>query len=204
MTTWNLPSLHSPRLGKDGILRVCSSGGPEKQIPCGSLRPARTRAVELTTGIATAWLVRQAFDYGLYPFIIYKFGILKGGVAMALLSCAASIISIKAYDFLKRDWLGIEAIKELKAYAGGSKIRRITAWIMNKSDPIVFAFLSLKFDPFITTAYLRKGRYSGLTGRNAAVFVSSVALGNAYWAFACLAGISFFEWIWSRAVLLFT
>ena len=173
-------------------------------IRVSGLRPVSTRAMELTAGIAAAWLVRQAFDYALYPLVIYKLGLLKGGVAMALFSCAASIVSIKVYDFLKRDWLGIEAIKELKTYAGESKIRRITMWIMSKSDPVVFAFLSVKFDPFITTAYLRKGRYSGLTGRDAAIFVSSLVLGNAYWAFACFGGISFFEWIWGRAALLFT
>lgn len=167
------------------------------------LRPAGARALELTAGIAAAWLVRQAFDYALYPFAIYRLGILEGGVAMALLSCAASIISIKVYDHLKRDWLGIEAIKELKAYDGKERIRRATAWIMNKSDPVVFIFLSLKFDPFITAAYLRKGRYGGLRGKDAALFAGSLALGNAYWAFACFTGISIFEWMWSRAAALF-
>ena len=168
------------------------------------MRAAGARAMELTAGIAVAWLVRQAFDYLLYPFVIYTLGILKGGVVMALLSCAASIITIKVYDFLKRDWLGIEAVKELKTYRGDNRIRRITAWIMRKSDPVVFMFLSVKFDPFITTAYLRKGRYSGLTGKDALVFVGSLALGNAYWAFACFAGITFVEWIWVRACLMFT
>lgn len=168
------------------------------------MKPVGARTLELTTGIAVAWLVRQAFDYVLYPFAIYELGVLKGGAAMALLSLVASIVSIKVYDFLKRDWLGIEAIKDLKTYAGESRIRRITAWIMSKSDAIVFVFLSIKFDPFITTAYLRKGRYSGLTGKDAAVFAGSLALGNAYWAFACFAGISFVEWIWVRARLMLT
>jgi len=167
------------------------------------MKAAGARAMELTAGIAVAWLTRQAFDYVLYPFVIYKLGVLKGGIAMALLSCAVCLASIKVYDFLKRDWLGIEAVKALRDYKGEDRIRRITAWIMSKGDPVVFVFLSLKFDPFITTAYLRRGRYSGLKGRDAAVFAGSLALGNAYWAFACLAGISLFELIWRKACLLF-
>ena len=168
------------------------------------VKPVSARAMELTAGIAVAWLVRQSFDYVLYPFVIYRFGVLKGGAVMALLSCAVSMASIKAYDFLKRDWLGIEAIKGLRDYRGESRTRRATAWIMNKSDPVVFVFLSLKFDPFITTAYLRRGRYTGLTGKDAAVFAGSLALGNAYWAFVCLTGISLFETLWRKACLIFT
>jgi hypothetical protein len=54
----------------------------------------------------------------------------------------------------------------------------------------------IKFDPFITTAYLRHGKFSGMTKRDWTIFMSSLILGNAYWTLACYMGISLFEWGW--------
>jgi hypothetical protein len=39
---------------------------------------------------------------------------------------------------------------------------KLTFWILQKSDPVVFLFLSLKVDPFITMVYLRNGAFNGM------------------------------------------
>ena len=160
----------------------------------------RGRIAELFAGQTVNQLTVWVFDYFLYPFVVYKLGILAGGVVMIVLSFAACTLSMMIYDWSKRDWLGIEAIKSVKEYDGNTRMGRITAWIMKKSDPIVFIFLSLKFDPFITTVYLRHGQYNGMARRDWTIFMGSLFLSNLYWTLACYMGISLFEWGWKAVV----
>ncbi len=54
------------------------------------------------------------FDYLLYPYVIYQRGPLWGGTVMMLLSAAACLTTVLIYDLVKKDLLGIEAIKEIK------------------------------------------------------------------------------------------
>ena len=154
----------------------------------------KSRIAELSIGLTTSRITVYFFDYVLYPFIVYQFGIVRGGVVMTLLSLIACLIAIKIYDWSKRDWLGIEAVKTSKTYDGNKRIGRITAWIMQKSDPIAFLFLSIKFDPFITTAYLRHGKFAGMSKRDWKIFIGSLLVSNAYWTLACYMGITLLEW----------
>ena len=155
----------------------------------------RGRIAELAIGLtANKLLSTLAFDYFLYPFVIYKLGIVKGGIVMTILSFFACLLIIKFYDWCKRDWLGIEAIKGLREYSGNRKVGRITSWILKKSDPIVFMFLSLYYDPFITVAYMRHGAYNGMSKRDWKILSGSLLLSNGYWTLACYMGITLVEW----------
>lgn len=156
------------------------------------------RVAELTIGLTANKFIVWGFDFFLYPFVIYHFGILKGGVVMTFLSFVVCILTMKFYDWSKRDWLGIEAIKDLKGYEGEKKIGRFTSWFLKKSEPVAFLFLSLWYDPFIVTAYLRHGtnKFNGMSSRDWKIFVSSLILANAYWTLACFMGITLVEWAW--------
>lgn len=156
----------------------------------------KDRFIELVLGLSIKNLTDRAFDYLLYPFVVYKLGILKGGIIMTLLSFIACILTMKFYDWSKRDWLGIETIKSLKNFDGKKKIGRLTSFILQKSDPIIFLFLSIQYDPFITTAYLRSGKFNGMNKRDWTVFMSSLIFSNAYWTLACYMGITLVEWGW--------
>jgi hypothetical protein len=157
------------------------------------------RATELTLGISAKSLISYTFDYFLYPFAIYQLGLMTGGCLMMLLSLLACIILVKIYDWSKRDWLGIETVKGMKEYHGASRLGRITAWMLRRSEPVVFLFLSVKQDPFITMIYLRHGshQYNGMSGRDWRIFLGSVAVSNLYWISAVYLGISLVEWVWS-------
>lgn len=158
----------------------------------------RGRAVELTTGITAFKLTSYVFDYALYPFIIYKLGIIKGGLIMTLLAAIINILCLKFYDWSKRDWLGIETIKGMKDYPGDGKLGRFTAWILRRSDPVVFFFLSIKEDAFIAMVYLRHGshQYNGMSGRDWRIFLASLGVANVYWTLAAYMGLSLVEWVW--------
>lgn len=161
-----------------------------------SLKVYGGRAIELVIGIATNHLIDIAFNFFLYPFVIYKFGILKGGLMMTFLSFLACIATIKFYDWSKRDWIGIETIKSLKSYEGSMWFARLSAWLLRQSDAVIFVYLSINRDPFITTAYLRKGKFNGMSKRDWTIFMGSLLLSNAYWTLACYMGITLFEWGW--------
>jgi hypothetical protein len=158
----------------------------------------RVRVAELAVGFATSYGINAAFDYLLYPFVIYKLGILKDGLVMTALACLVNILTLKFYDWSKRDWLGIEAVKGVKDYKGTSKIGQLTAWILRKSDLVVMVFLSIKEDAFVTVIYMRHGshQYNGMSRRDWWIFLVSLAIANLYWALAAYMGISVVEWVW--------
>lgn len=141
-----------------------------------------------------------AFDWLLYPFVIYQFGLFWGGLIMTCLSCLVCYALLRFYDWTKKDWLGIEIIKTLKETKSKSKMARFSSWILKKGDIASFLFLAIKFDPFITTAYLRQGshKYNGLSQRDWKIFFASLVLGNVYWAVAIFGGISIVEWFWQK------
>lgn len=148
----------------------------------------------LAAGLTANKLLEMAFDYALYPFVIYRLGIIKGGVVMLLLSYLACLLIIRLYDWSRRDWLGIETIKNLRGYAGDKRIGRLTSWVLQKSEAAIFVFLSIKFDAFITMIYFRQGAFNGMTTRDWRIFNGSLLFSNAYWTLACYLGVSVFEY----------
>jgi hypothetical protein len=163
----------------------------------------KKRIAELTLGHTVNQTVNYLFDYGLYPLMIFWLGLGWGFVVMAGLSFLACWLQMRFYDWSKRDWLGIEAVKSLKDYAGASRTRRLLAWILRRSDSVACVLLSIKFDPFIVTAYLRREAVDGLTRRDWNIFLLSGLIGNAWWSVACFTGISAVEWVWRAAKHLF-
>lgn len=152
--------------------------------------------LELAVGLSANQVLVYVLDYGLYPYAIYQFGVFKGGAAMAAFSLLVCIVALWLYDWSKRDWLGIEAIKGMKNYEGESRAGRFFAWLMQKGDPVAVVVLSIKFDPFITMIYLRDGAFNGMTRRDWRIFLASFFISNAYWILACYMGISLVEWLW--------
>jgi hypothetical protein len=137
-----------------------------------------------------------SFDYVLYPFAIWKLGLLKGGVLMALLSLGFCLLTLWFYDRSKRDWLGIEAIKQLRDGEAKTRWRRLLAWALNKGDVPACVTLSIWSDPFITTACLRRGAFNGMTRRDWRIFFASFIIANGWWALACYGGIEAVSKVW--------
>lgn len=165
-------------------MTICRQGGLE-------------RATIWVIGIMTNKAAVYLFDYFFYPVIIWKCGILKGGVVMMLASFIVCWLTLIFYDWSKMDWLGIETIKSLKEYQGGKSVGRVMAWITKKGDPFALVALSVCFDPFITTAYMRSGayQYNGLNRRDWTIFGFSLIIGNVYWTVVAYTGINLLEWI---------
>lgn len=164
----------------------------------GQTQPWRNRITVMATGITAFSLLNYLFDYGLYPFVIYKLGIIKGGLVMTVLAATANIICLKFYDWSKRDWLGIETIKGVKGYEGGNHLLRFMSGLLKKGDVPALLFLSVKEDAFVTMIYLRHGshQYNGMSVRDWRIFLTSLSIANVYWTLAAYMGISVVEWLW--------
>ena len=156
----------------------------------------KRRIAELGLGHTVNQVSIWAFDYGLYPLVILALGLVWGFVVMAVLSFLVCWLTMKFYDWSQHDWLGIETIKELKHYDGPNRSARWLAWVLRKSDPVACLLLSIKFDPFIVTVYLRRGRFGGMTQTDWKNFVLSWLIGNAYWSLVCFTGVETVAGLW--------
>lgn len=162
------------------------------------LNPRIKRFGILGIGLSVNQLMVWAFDFVLYPFVIWRLGLLTGGAVMTSLSFVTCYCLIRFYDWTKKDWLGIETIKNLKESTRRSRLARATAWILKKGDPAAMIILSIRFDPFITTTYMRHGshEFNGLAKRDWQIFIGSLFIANAYWSIAMFSGVSIAEWLW--------
>jgi hypothetical protein len=151
----------------------------------------------LSVGLSINWMITWGFDLILYPSVIYFFGILWGSIIMIALSFLICYATIIFYDITKKDWIGIESIKGLKELNPDSRTKKLVSWIAKKSDPVALVLLSIHFDPFITVAYMRHGahKYNGLSKRDWVIFIISLAIGNLYWIFAVVMGLSIIQFI---------
>ena len=141
------------------------------------------------TGIGSYYLLTWVYDYVVVSFILIYFGFLKGIVIVVILSMAIDLATLKFYDWLKKDWLALETLKEMehkKHFFG-----RLLNFVHNKSVFVTVVVLSLTSNAFVVTTYMRKGAnlYNGLTKRDWAIFVSSSLLINVYWVFIIGGGI---------------
>jgi len=172
-------------------------------IPSTQLPSASRRFGVLGVGLlANATLNTYLFDFLLYPFVIWKLGVLKGGLVMTVLAGFFCYFLLCFYDWSKKDWLGIETLKSLKDYEGNSRIKKITAWFLRRSEPVILVFLSVRFDAFITTLYLRRGshQYNGLSRNDWKIFFFSLIVSNIYWTLASFLGITLIEYVWLNIV----
>jgi hypothetical protein len=155
-------------------------------------------AASLGLGVAFNLGLSYFFFYVAYPFIIWKLGLIEGGITMTCFSAILSYIGISFYDRSGRDWFGIEIIKEkLSGLEGKSRIGRLIAGQVKRGGPLTLVILSIKFDPFVTTVYLRHGqrKFKGLGFRDWIIFFSSAAIGNGYWIFITSGGWALLKYL---------
>jgi hypothetical protein len=150
----------------------------------------------LAIGTTALYATNKCFDYLLYPYVIYRAGVLPGGLIMTGLSAIACLAILRFYDWTKRDWLGMETVRDLRHYRGERTAGRFLSRLLAKSDAVAFVVLSLNYDPFVTTVWLRHERFGGLSARDRRIFWGSVLLSNASWTLTCWLGVNAAVWAW--------
>ncbi len=156
------------------------------------------RIAELSTGYTVNALTDYFFDYVLYPYTVYKLGITAGGITMSLFSVVVCIVLIYFYDWSKRDWLGIESIKKIHYYEGEKKCIRMLSNLLLRHKILIFFFLSIRYDPFICTIYMRKSDFNGMTRKDWFTFTACAIVSNLYWTLICYWGTFYGVFLWNK------
>jgi hypothetical protein len=140
------------------------------------------------------------FDNLLYITVIALMGPLQGGLVMTLASIVLCAGYLVAYERMKIDWLGVNAVEAVKEHGADwikrfesrsiflkviawvpSRIFLLVLWAIKKNDVTAFIALSIYEDAFKTTAFLRKGRFDGFGIKDTLIFSASIVLSNGYW-----------------------
>lgn len=158
----------------------------------------KEKALFLIIGRIAGEIILHAFDYLLYPFVIWRCGLLTGGVIMAVFSLIACYATLVFYIRTQKDWFGIELAKGLREYTGRRTILCGISWILKRSEFACFLFLAVKSDPFTTVAYMRHGvnEFPKMDSRDWKIFLASWVIGNLSWLMVVFAGVSAAEAFW--------
>lgn len=135
------------------------------------------------------------YDYFVFSYVIWIFGAIKGGIIMMIVTFLVDVGTLKFYDWSKHDWLALETLKNLGETKG--TLGKVFRWFHSRGAFLVIIFFSIKFNPFIVTAYLRKGayQYNGLTLRDWIIFISSSLIGGLYWIVVITTGVSLIQYL---------
>lgn len=152
------------------------------------------------------------FDWLLYALVVAwatkTYGAVIGSLVsffiMAPLSALVCWFYIVFYDWLKKDWLGletIEAMREREATAGWF-MRHLIRFTKLGDIPMFFG-LSIYGDPFMTTIYFRRGAhlYNGLSKRDWKIFLASVFVSNIYWILRWTILFEIIKYVWKFLVI---
>jgi hypothetical protein len=91
-------------------------------------------------------------------------------------------------------WIGLSAV-----FFTPIRLILLLARLVNHKfwgDVIAFFLLSIFEDPFITTAYLRHGKFGNLGANDWTRFVASVAVSNGWWILRTTAVVEIARFVW--------
>ncbi|WP_307352184.1 hypothetical protein [Caulobacter ginsengisoli] len=148
-------------------------------------------------------LEEYAFDYLLYPFMLYRGGgLLVGWLRdlfgqdapampatgywfglglMTAASIALNLIYVRAYDRMRTDWFGFEALKRAQENLIPSRFR-VGPW-RTAARFTAFVYLSAWHNPLFATLFMRRASASyAMSEGDWPVFWSAVLIANLGWA----------------------
>lgn len=159
--------------------------------------------------IMTGWGIMETFNF-LYenPFWMwmqYKFGVINGSIY-----CSIGVVIVNAaliiwYQKCNIDWLGVNVLEQIKADGHKwidrvenndkwyiripsypfAKLFQLLLWLLKKNDIFTFIALSIFTDSFITTAFLRHGKFGKLNLRDLYIFLLSTLINCIVWSVWC-------------------
>jgi hypothetical protein len=124
---------------------------------------------------------------------------MAGAVAMSLGAVLTNFIVLHAYQRMGIDWLGVGILQTLqtRAHILADRLLQQPSWRgalvhlparllqflprLLRSRPLAFLTLSSLGDSFLTTAYLRNGRFGPLERRDFWIFAWSSVISCAAW-----------------------
>ncbi len=161
------------------------------------------------------------FDDIAYPYAIFKWGALVGGGSMAVTASTICFAWILWYEWMGEDWLGVNVVEDIKKKSVGwisrldnwakksfwllplrivlyipARLFLLVLWAIKKNDVLAFIVLNVYVDPFVTTVFLRHGRFGGLTKKDWLIFCGSLVFSNGYWIVRNVVLIDIIKFVW--------
>lgn len=166
----------------------------------------KQRIATLGLGYLGNHLVNKVINWGVDPLIALSSNGRIGGIEGFLLTWAliltisfvACYLTLLFYDWSKKDWLGIEAAKELKDELEGGRFKRLIASALRRGDKFAVVALSIFTDAFVVVAYMRHGanQYNGMTKRDWKIFLVSLLISNFTETLMLYGGAEIIKRIW--------
>ena len=159
------------------------------------------RVVQIVVGWGLYELLNVAYDYVVWPLVQNHYGVI-GAILMSIGAFIINFMILKWYQKKGVNWLGTDILEEIKEKGNGwaerlcnhrmwfvkmvlyvpARFFQFVVWLLNKNDILAFLFLSGWKDSFVTTAFLRHGRFGKLEKRDYTVFVMSTAISCLLWS----------------------
>ncbi|MGB8815735.1 MAG: hypothetical protein WCC74_00645 [Minisyncoccia bacterium] len=159
------------------------------------------RTFQVMSGWGLYEVYNFAFDFLVWPIIQAIFGFL-GIILLIIIALINNFLILLWYQKKKVDWFGVNEVEDLKIRGHlwvhavhnhpnvikkislfiPAKILQLMLWLLNKNDVFAFVTLSVWQDSFITTIFLRHGKFDKLDKRDYIIFVSSTILSCLAWS----------------------
>lgn len=145
-------------------------------------RKITKKALHFTAGVLGLQGVSYAFDYLVYPIIIYSFGPIRGTLILFVAALILNYVCIIIYDKIKLDLFGFEKLKEIKADIGSSGKPSFMHRVMHWGDIPAFIVLSW-YDPIFAVLYKRKStQFDGFRRRDYWMLILSTLISCVMWS----------------------
>ena len=182
-------------------------------LVCRNLR----KALGVAAGYGIYTLLGELYDTLLWPVIQGAYGV-KGAVGMSVGALAINFLVLSVYQRQNVDWLGVGVVEALTArgtrtanrllahptWAGTflylpARLLQGVVWAL-KTPWMGFLALSLLTDSFITTAFLRQGRFGSLSRKDILVFLGSSLLSCGFWVAWNAGVVTVFKQLWGLTI----
>ena len=173
------------------------------------------RTVQVMSGWGLYEAYNFSFDFVMWPILQAFFGFF-GVILLIIIALTNNFLILLWYQKKKVDWFGVNEVETLKANGRlwvhevsnhknllkkislyiPAKILQFMIWLLNKNDIFAFVTLSVWQDSFITTIFLRHGKFDKLDRRDYTIFVASTVLSCLAWSVLMQVIISAIRGIW--------
>lgn len=129
------------------------------------------------------------FDFAIYPIALIYWGPSLGGSIMIGVTLLINVVIFWLYEYMRVDWLGAHALRQLEQEENKSNIHKLMTWIGKKKvhwwekllNPIVFAVLLLPIDPVIIAIHYRREHFKGIPWRDWGILFLATLVANLWW-----------------------
>lgn len=178
------------------------------------------RTVQIVTGWGFYGVLCWIYDNPFWLVVLNYFGTITGSIILTVGAFILNFSVLCWYQKKGTDWLGVGILEEVKenghnwaeklchhncwfvrlpAYLP-AKFFQLLIWALNKNDVMAFFMLSVLKDSFVTTAFLRHGRFGKLEKKDIAVFVLSTLVSCLAWSAWMVVVLQMIKTVW-RAVV---